>query len=144
MYGGDQTVEYEDDQQFLQLQSRWQLSSSQQLEAGVERSQREGDYRIDAIPYFCTDHQPDCFAQRGERIRTKDQLRYNTRSSFVQHHWQWNDYLSSALGLRYDKQDYTGEDFLQPRAELSLQLTPEQRWFVRAGQIGRASCRERV
>ncbi len=137
LYGGDQTVEYEDDQQFLQLQSRWQLSSSQRLEAGVERSQREGDYRIDAIPYYCTDHQPDCFAQRGERIRTKDQLRYNTRSSFVQHHWQWNDYLSSALGLRYDKQDYTGEDFLQPRAELSLQLTPEQRWFVRAGRYSR-------
>jgi hypothetical protein len=136
-YGGDQFVSYEDEQQFLQLQSRWQLTAAQQLEAGVERSQRDADYRFDVIPYYCTDHQADCFAQRGDRIKAKDQLRYNTDSAFLQHHWIWNQYLSSSVGLRYDQQDYTDESFLQPRAELSLQLTPQQRWFVRAGRYSR-------
>lgn len=136
-YGGDQFVSYEDEQQFLQVQSRWQLTDAQRLEAGVERSQREADYRFDVIPYYCTDHQADCFAQRGDRIKAKDQLSYNTNSAFVQHHWIWNPYLSSSVGLRYDQQDYTDESFLQPRAELSLQLTPQQRWFVRAGRYSR-------
>ena len=136
-YGGDQFVSYKDEQQFLQLQSRWQLTAAQRLEAGVERSQRDADYRFDVIPYYCTDHQADCFAQRGDRIKAKDQLRYNTDSAFLQHHWIWNQYLSSSVGLRYDQQDYTDESFLQPRAELSLQLTPQQRWFVRAGRYSR-------
>ncbi len=137
LYGGDQFVSYEDDRQFLQLQSRWQLSDAQQLEAGVERSQRDADYRFDVIPYFCTDHQPDCFAQRGDRIKAKDRLSYHTNSAFMQQHSQWNDYISTTVGLRYDQQDYTDEHFLQPRAELSLQLTPAQRWFVRAGRYSR-------
>jgi hypothetical protein len=136
-YGGDQFSSYEDAQQFLQLQSRWQLTAEQRLDAGVERSERDADYRFDVIPYYCTDHQADCFAQRGDRIKAKDRLRYNTDSAFLQHQWIWNQYLSSSLGVRYDQQDYTDESFLQPRAELSLQLTPEQRWFVRAGRYSR-------
>jgi hypothetical protein len=136
-YGGDQFVSYSDSQQFLQIASAWQLSAAQQVEVGVEHSQRDADYRFDVIPYFCTDHQPDCFAQRGERIKANDQLDYQTNSAFMQHHWSWNDYLSSSVGVRYDQQDYTDENFLQPRAELSLHLSPEQRWFVRAGRYSR-------
>lgn len=137
LYGGDQFVRYKDSQQFLQMLARWQLSPEQQLQVGAEHSQREADYSFDVIPYFCTDHQPDCFAQRGERVNANDHLDYQTNSVFVQHRWQWNDYLSSSVGVRYDQQNYTDENFVQPRAELSLQLTPEQRWFVRAGRYSR-------
>jgi outer membrane receptor protein involved in Fe transport len=137
LYGGDQFVSFKDTQQYFQVQSRWLITDQHQLETGIERSQRDGDYRFDVIPYFCTDHQPDCFAQRGERIQADDKLKYQTNSAFLQHYWQWNDYLSSVVGVRYDSQNYTDEDFLQPRAEISLQMTPEQRWFVRAGRYSR-------
>lgn len=143
-YGGNQFIRYTDVHNALRSVIDWQLSASQLLQSGVELSRRQVDYRFDVIPYYCTDHQQDCFAQRGERIKANDRFAYQQGSAFLQHLWQFAPRWQLSSGLRYDRQNYTQEHYLQPRIGLTFSQNADVDWFIRVGRYSRAADIEKV
>jgi len=154
-YGGNQFIKYTDQQTTLRSTIDWQLLESQQLTLGGELGRRQADYRIDAIPYYCTDHQQDCFEQRGERLRLDDRFELRQQSVFVQHQWQFAPRWRLSSGLRYDQlrqlesaktvavntssKPERHESYLQPRLGLTFSQNEALEWFVRGGRYSRVA-----
>lgn len=115
---------YRLNQENTELQLRWQqpLSSTVLLQTGAETGKLNADYRYDMILYYCTDHQPDCEANRGEREQDDDKLRIRYQTAYISVDWQLTPDVVWQLGTRYDHQDYTNDSLLAPRTQV--------RWFV--------------
>lgn len=143
-FGNDQFIRYTDVHQALRSVVDWQLTASAQLQSGMEWSRRQADYYFDAIPYYCTDHQADCFAQRGERVKADDRFVYQQSGAFMQHQWQFAARWRLHSGLRYDRQNYTQEHYWQPRIGLTFSQNDRVDWFIRAGRYSRAADIEKV
>lgn len=135
-FGDQQFLQFKDKTRTLQLQNLWQFAADHRLELGLEQQQRDITYRFDLIPYFCTDHQPDCFAQRGERLQQQSKLSYRTDSAFITEHWQLTDDWLWQLGLRLEQQNYQQqkEKHALPRTSLSWQATAQLKLELKAGQ----------
>lgn len=135
-FGDQQFLQFKDKTRTLQLQNRWQFAADHRLELGLEQQQRDIAYRFDLIPYFCTDHQPDCFAQRGERLQQQANISYRTDSAFITEHWQLTDDWLWQVGVRLEQQNYQQqkEKHALPRTSLSWQATDQLKLELKAGQ----------
>ncbi len=135
-YGDKQFLQFKDKTRTLQLQNLWQFATEHKLELGLEQQQRDIDYRFDIIPYFCTDHQPDCFAQRGDRLQQQAKISYRTDSAFITEHWQLADDWLWQVGVRLEQQNYQQqkEKHTLPRTSLSWQTTEQLKLELKAGQ----------
>lgn len=127
---------YQLKQHYRELQLSWQqrLNSLLTLHAGAETGTLNVSYNYDLIPYYCTDHQQDCQANRGEREQDNDALTQRYHAAFIDSIWQLSGSLRWQLGLRYDQERYTNADMLAPRTQLSWQLTDNLQWFASAGR----------
>lgn len=133
-FGRDQFVDVQDEQHQAKLENHWQWTDAQMLISGVEWTQRDADYAFDIIPYYCTDHQADCFDQRGERVQDRDTLRNTLYSGYLQHQWQFANSWQIEVGVRVDKQRRTDEQFVQPRAKLMWELNDNHQLYWQAGR----------
>ncbi|GAB2919830.1 TonB-dependent receptor [Rheinheimera gaetbuli] len=127
---------YRLEQDYRELQISWQqrLNSLLSVHAGAETGALDVTYEYDLIPYYCTDHQQDCQANRGEREQDNDGLTQRYHSAFIDSIWQLSADIRWQLGIRYDKERYTNADMLAPRTQLSWQLTDKLQWFASAGR----------
>lgn len=135
-FGDQQFLRFKDQTRTLQLKNHWQYASAHQLQLGLSQQQRDVDYSFNLIPYFCTDHQPDCFGQRGERIQQQDDIDYRTDSFFITEHWQLAADWLWQLGMRLEQQNYRleREKFALPRTSLSWDATTALRLELKAGR----------
>ena len=144
-FGAGQFIRYQDKTRTLQWLNEWQYASDHQLNFGVETSQRQLDYQFDLIPYYCTDHQPDCFAQRGDRIQDKGSIKYRSDSAFVTEQWQFSPAWRWDIGLRLEQQDYQQrvlargkkQRLVLPRTQLSFAATDQLELLLKAGRYSR-------
>ncbi|RVU41801.1 TonB-dependent receptor [Rheinheimera riviphila] len=144
-FGAGQFIRYQDKTRTVQLLNQWQYHLDHQLHFGVETQQRQLDYRFDVVPYYCTDHQPDCFAQRGERIQDFGDINYRSDSVFVTEKWQLSPAWNWQLGVRLEQQDYQqrvlpqGEKqrLVLPRSQLSFAATDQLELLLKAGRYSR-------
>lgn len=101
---------------------------------GVEGGQREADYQYDMIMYYCTDHQQDCEANRGEREKARDKVKMPYQAAWVSSSWQLAPSMTWEIGGRYDKQEYTGESLFAPRVRVSWFVTPALEFIASTGR----------
>lgn len=127
---------YQLNQEHTELQIRWQqpLSRTVLLQTGAEAGRLNADYRYDMILYYCTDHQADCEANRGEREQDDDQLRMQYQSLYISADWQLTPDLLWQFGSRYDHQDYTDDTLFAPRTHISWFVTNKLELVASAGR----------
>ncbi len=144
-FGAGQFIRYQDKTRTVQLLNQWQYQPDHQLQFGLETKQRQLDYRFDIVPYYCTDHQPDCFEQRGDRIQDQGDITYRSDSAFVTEHWQLSPAWNWQLGVRLEQQDYQQRVLPQgkkqrlvlPRTQLSFAATDQLELLLKAGRYSR-------
>ncbi|MBU1439049.1 MAG: TonB-dependent receptor [Gammaproteobacteria bacterium] len=136
-FGKQQFLRYQDKTSTLQLLNQWHYFNDHQLQFGLETQQHQLNYQYDLIPYYCTDHQPDCFAQRGDRIQDSGNIDYRSHSAFVTELWQLSPNWLWEMGLRYEQQTYNKQNFLLPRSKLSWTATDRLEFQLKAGRYTR-------
>jgi len=133
-FGNEQFYRLQEDIQEVQLTWQQPLTDWLTWQTGVEAGQREADYQYDMIMYYCTDHQPDCQANRGEREKDSDSFKMRYESAWLSTIWQLTPSLVWEIGGRYDKQDYTDESLLAPRTRISWFATDKLELTASAGR----------
>lgn len=133
-FGSQQFYRLQEDINEAQLVWQQPVTESFSLQAGVEGGQREADYQYDMTMYYCTDHQQDCEANRGERGKARDKVKMPYQAAWVSSTWQLLPSLTWEIGGRYDKQEYNDESLFAPRARLSWFVTPGLELIASAGR----------
>lgn len=133
-FGNGQFYQLDQDNTDLQLSWQQPLTNSVLLQAGIETGQLTADYNYDMILYYCTDHQQDCEANRGEREQDSDQLKIRYQTAYISTDWQLTPDLLWQLGGRYDHQKYTSETLFAPRTRLSWFATSKLELVASAGR----------
>ena len=144
-FGAGQFIRYQDKTRTVQLLNQWQYQPDHQLHFGLETQQRQLDYRFDIVPYYCTDHQPDCFEQRGDRIQDFGDISYRSDSAFITEQWQLAPAWNWQLGVRLEQQDYQQrvlpqgkkQRLILPRSQLSYAATDQLELILKAGRYSR-------
>ena len=136
-YGDGQFIDSSYQETFFRgyYQNNWR--QKHKLTVGLERRQFDFTYEFDMIPYFCTDHQQDCNAQRGDRIQDALTLKQNTTALYLTDTWQLGDDWELEYGLRGEHNDYTEEKIVMPRLKLTWQLSNDLIVNSKAGRYTR-------
>lgn len=108
--------------------ARWSLRTGLLLERyQVDFDTEDRDNRVD-IPDNNNDNVPDFF---NEIRKLNDN--YNLAQLFAQTEFKFNDRLSFTTGLHSQYLDFTEDFALEPRAAVSWQAKPNQRWSLAYG-----------
>lgn len=107
------------------------------LTLGMEVREFDFTYAFDVIPYFCTDHQQDCEAQRGDRIQDSTSLLQKTNAAYISNQWKVTNSIALDVGLRGEYNDYTEEKFVMPRFAIEWYLDSQFSLNAKAGQYTR-------
>lgn len=105
------------------------------LDAAYFDSTYEADF--DMYRYLCTETDPDCDLNRGERIRDKVKVGADNAFIGLTHIWQVSDQLQTELGGQWQYNHYTDEHFLLPRLALNYYLTDDSTITARYGHYNR-------
>ncbi|OUL58947.1 TonB-dependent receptor plug domain-containing protein [Pseudoalteromonas ulvae] len=97
----------------------------------------ESTYSYDMFQYVCTELDPDCDLNRGERINGHDT--FDTDNYFIatSHVWQFHPQWQSEAGLQWQTNKYTDESFLLPRIALNYYVTQDSTITAKFGQYNR-------
>lgn len=107
------------------------------LITGVDLSHEETQYSFDAIPYYCTDHEPDCESKKGQRVQDSDHLKNKSVGVYIHDQWTMSDDLMLDVGLRAEYDDYTKQQFIHPRAALYWYVNNDLTINTKAGTYSR-------
>jgi len=121
-YGEGQFINLESESYNARFLYQIDWFESHKLITGVDLSSEESSYSFDAIPYYCTDHDPDCESKKGDRIQDKDSLTNNNSAIYFNDIWSFDESWSLEMGLRAEHNDFTKQDFIHPRLSLN--------WYV--------------
>lgn len=110
---------------------------SHQLIVGVDFQQQESDYSYDLIPYFCTDHDPDCESAKGDRVQDIDSVKNQKISAYIHDQWTISDNIMLDLGVRSQKNSYTNQSFIHPRVALFWYASNDLTFNTKAGTYSR-------
>lgn len=111
--------------------------TNHKLTLGMEVREFDFTYAFDIVPYFCTDHQQDCEAQRGERIQDSTSLQQQTSALYLSNQWKVSNSIALEAGVRGEYNDYTEEQFLMPRLAIEWFLDSQLSLNAKAGQYTR-------
>jgi len=125
--------------QRLNLRALYQLNwlADHQLNIGVDFQQSDSDYRYDMIPFFCTDHDPDCELKKGDRVQDQDKLKSVDSAFYVNDIYSINSDLSLEYGFRAEHNSYTKQSFFHPRVALNWYPTNDLTISSRIGTYSR-------
>ena len=129
-YGQGQFVNLTTDRWNTRLAYQFDWQNSHNIRFGLDLAQSKNDYRYDLIPYFCTDHDEDCEANRGDRVQDRDKLTSTDLALYISDTWKISDNLELVAGIRGEKNSYTKQQFIHPR--FSLNWYPADGFYVKA------------
>ncbi|GAA0366039.1 hypothetical protein GCM10009092_32980 [Bowmanella denitrificans] len=105
------------------------------VDAAYYDQQVNVDY--DMFLYTCTELDPDCDLNKGERIKDQRKVDFASQMLSVAHIWQLSEALESELGVQWHRNDLTDENFVNPRLALRYQLDDSNRINFKAGRYNR-------
>jgi outer membrane receptor protein involved in Fe transport len=121
-YGAGQFINLENESYNSRFVYQIDWFEAHKLITGIDLSNNESTYSFDAIPYYCTDHDPDCESKKGDRIQDKDSLTNNNSAVYFNDIWSFDENWSLEMGLRAEYNDFTEQKFFHPRITLN--------WYV--------------
>lgn len=137
IYGQGQYVNSKTEQYNLRLLYQFDIFADHKLVVGSDIEQSESVYSYDVIPYYCTDHDTDCESSKGDRIQDSDTLKNTDIAFYLKDIWKFNQDFELELGVRAEKNDYTEQSFIHPRASLNWYPTNSLVFKAKAGTYSR-------
>ncbi|GAW95838.1 MULTISPECIES: TonB-dependent receptor [Colwellia] len=137
IFGQGQFIEVEEEQYHVRFSSQISWLKNHKLGFGVDYSKTEIDYSYDIIPYFCTENDADCNALKGDRIQDTSSLSDEDIAIYVHDIWQMSPNWQLTYGIRAERNDYTGQDFIHPRLALDWLATDSLTIKAKAGSYSR-------
>jgi len=107
------------------------------LITGVDFNQKETEYSFDVIPYYCTDHEPDCESQKSVRTQDADTLKKTTVAAYINDQWKISEDFMLDIGLRAEHDNYTNQRFVHPRAALYWYFNNDLTFNTKVGTYSR-------
>ena len=132
-YGEGQFINLESESYNARFLYQIDWFDSHKLITGIDLSHDKSIYSFDAIPYFCTDHDPDCESKKGERIQGKDGLTNNNSAVYFNDIWSFDENWSLETGLRAEYNDFTEQEFIHPRISLNWYVNNDLTIKAKAG-----------
>ena len=132
-YGIGQFINLESESYNVRFLYQIDWFESHKLITGIDLSHDESTYSFDAIPYFCTDHDPDCESKKGDRIQGKDGLTNNNSAVYFNDIWSFDENWSLEMGLRAEYNDFTEQEFFHPRISLNWYVNNDLTIKAKAG-----------
>jgi len=136
-YGQGQYIEVDKDQYNLRFLYSVNWLTDHKLILGADYTHTELDYKFDAIPYYCTDHDADCESKKGDRIQDKDELTDKDIAVYFNDIWTINQNWTLEMGLRAERNDYTAQSFVHPRFSLNWYPNDQLTIKAKAGSYSR-------
>lgn len=133
-YGAGQYINTETEDHNIRLSYSRPLGASHRLLVGSDLDLSTVDYRYDFIPYYCTDSQSDCEAQKGERVSDAQSKSVNLYAGYIEDQWQLGEDWLWAYGVRLEHNSASGENFVHPRTRLEWQTTSKLLTVIKAGR----------
>lgn len=133
-YGAGQYINTDADDHNLRLAYSRPIGDHHRLLIGSDIDLSAVDYRYDFIPYYCTDSQSDCEAQKGERATDAQRKTVNLYAGYIEDQWQFAEDWLWTYGLRGEHNSATGEYFVHPRTSLEWQATDSLLAVFKAGR----------
>lgn len=116
--GAGQFVNVDEEVYSLRFSSQINWLEDHKLGFGLDYNKTDVEYRFDLIPYYCTETDPDCSENKGERIQDVDRLDNQDVAIYVHDIWQMSENWQLTLGLRAESFEHTDEEFIHPRVAL--------------------------
>lgn len=104
---------------------------------GGELNRYDYTYTVRMVNIVCTEFEPDCDGNRRGIIEGSRTVDVNHRMLYLTDNWQLTDRLNIDLGVQNNHNDFTDEDFLHPRAALSVQMLKTLALTASAGRYDR-------
>ncbi|WP_405632549.1 TonB-dependent receptor plug domain-containing protein [Pseudoalteromonas sp. Ld20] len=115
----------------------WRINKAQQLVFDAAYFDNDTTYSYNGFQYLCTELDPDCDLNKGERITGKDSLALDKYFVGASHIWDINDQWQSEVGVQYQSNDYTDEDFVMPRLALTYFINDRNSINAKYGHYNR-------
>lgn len=94
-------------------------------------------YDYDVFQQVCTEIDPDCDADLGERISDKNEADTSNQFIGLSDIWSIGDKWQTEIGAQWQHNDYTEETFVLPRFALNYFITPDSTVSVKYGAYNR-------
>ena len=95
------------------------------------------NYDFDIIHTVCTELDPDCELNKGKRLQGQHKLDIDRQFVGLTQVWDINNQWQSSTGLQWQRNSYTGEDFVHPRLALSYFVSDDSTITARYGSYNR-------
>ena len=139
LYWGDSYVnEIRAKQSTLKARYSTALSESFRLNLGSQVANIEHNYFFDAMLFVCTEFQANCDENRtGERVTVRNEQERQEVSHYLNGIWSPSDAWQFDVGVQYQTNDFTEEEFYHPRIAAAWNLKPGTTLTAKAGRYNR-------
>ncbi len=113
------------------------LGKQHKLGVGASGTKQHYDISYDQILFICTEFETDCLLNRVERVSDEIPLDVSDKLAYINETWAVNDKLTMDIGIQWQSNDYTDEDFTHPRYSVDYQANSNWRLFSKYGKYNR-------
>ena len=136
-FGDDYQLDVNLEQQNVRGNISVPVGTNFRVRAGGQYTQNIIDYDLDMVLFICTEFEPDCSLNRGERLVTRINPEIVEMFTYADMSWTPSDSLTFDLGVQQQSNDFTNEDFIHPRAGVRLQARENTALSIKAGRYNR-------
>lgn len=142
-YGKQATLTqgYFDEEQQKQISYKarlnWRLNKAHQLVFDAAYYDNDTTLSYDGFLYTCTELDPDCDLNKGERISGSDSLALDNYFAGMSHIWDINESWQTEVGVQYQSNAYTDENFVMPRLAVSYYMNDRNTINAKYGHYNR-------
>ncbi|MGS0535123.1 TonB-dependent receptor plug domain-containing protein [Pseudoalteromonas sp. SaAl2] len=142
-YGKQATLTqgYFDEEQQKQISYKarlnWRLNKAHQLVFDAAYYDNDTTLSYDGFLYTCTELDPDCDLNKGERISGSDSLALDNYFAGMSHIWDINESWQTEVGVQYQSNAYTDENFVMPRLAVSYYINDRNTINAKYGHYNR-------
>jgi len=142
-YGKQATLTqgYFDEEQQKQISYKarlnWRLDKAHQLVFDAAYYDNDTTLSYDGFLYTCTELDPDCDLNKGERISGSDSLALDNYFAGMSHIWDINESWQTEVGVQYQSNAYTDENFVMPRLAVSYYINDRNTINAKYGHYNR-------
>ncbi|SMF08431.1 Outer membrane receptor proteins, mostly Fe transport [Alteromonadaceae bacterium Bs31] len=136
-WGADYSQEAENAQSTVKGMLSIPVGEQFRVRVGSQYTDHDWRYEVDSLLFVCTEFDPDCDLKRAGTLEEKITLNVVESSHYVDSSWMPTESLVFDLGVQYQHNDYTDEEFVHPRAAAHWKLAERTTFSVKAGSYNR-------
>jgi hypothetical protein len=115
----------------------YQINQAHSVLVDAAYYEATSEYAFDFLRQLCTDIDPDCGFNNGERVSDESSLDTSNQFVGIADIWTINEKWHTELGVQWQHNDYSQESFILPRLSLSYLVDDNSTLTARYGRYNR-------